>query len=127
MTLYRSISRGEIWIVDFEPGVAGHEQGGEPRPSVVVSSNDMNPDEIGLVIVVPSTSIRRPRTGEILPNHHQVEPSKENGLSKTSYFMCEQVRCVSVNRLGQRRIGRLSQQDIYEIEERLIFLMDLGA
>ncbi|MGD9685263.1 MAG: type II toxin-antitoxin system PemK/MazF family toxin [Candidatus Obscuribacterales bacterium] len=124
---HRSISRGDIWIVDFEPGVAGHEQGGQPRPSVIVSSSYMDPDDTGLVIVIPSTRTRRPKTGELVPNHYQVEPSKENGLTSTSYFMCEQVRCISVNRLSDRKIGRLSQEDLYEIEERLIILMDLGA
>lgn len=121
-----NIYRGDIWLVDFEPGVTGHEQGGQPRPAVIISSSAMNPSDTGLVIVVPSTRTRRPRTGELVPNHLQVEPSKENGLSSTSYFMCEQVRCVSINRLSERRVGRLSARDLYEIEERLIVLMDLG-
>ncbi|MBI4533005.1 MAG: type II toxin-antitoxin system PemK/MazF family toxin [Candidatus Melainabacteria bacterium] len=127
MAVHRSISRGDIWIVDFEPGVTGHEQGGQPRPSVILSSSAMDPDDTGLVIVVPSTTTRRPKTGELVPNHHQVEPTKQNGLTSTSYFMCEQVRCVSVGRLGEHKIGRLSPKDMYEIEERLIILMDLGA
>ncbi len=129
MVICRSILRSDIWLVDFEPGITGHEQGGKPRPAVIISSSAMNSDDTGLVIVVPSTTTKRidPVTGELVPNHYQMEPNKENGLSRISYFMCEQVRCVSVDRLSERRLGRLSAQNMYEIEERLIILMDLGA
>jgi mRNA-degrading endonuclease toxin of MazEF toxin-antitoxin module len=87
----------------------------------------MDPNDTGLVIVVPSTRTRRPKSGELVPNHHQVEPTKENGLTSTSFFMCEQVRCISTSRLSERKVGRLSAKDMYEIEERLIILMDLGV
>jgi mRNA-degrading endonuclease toxin of MazEF toxin-antitoxin module len=127
MAIRRTISRGDIWIVDFEPGVTGHEQGREPRPCVIISSSAMDPEETGLVIIVPSTRTRRPRIGELVPNHYQLEPTKDNGLSSTSYLMCEQVRCVSVSRPRDRKIGRVSSRDMFEIEERLIILMDLGG
>ncbi len=118
------VSRGDIWLVDFEPGVTGHEQGGEPRPCVVVSSSDLDPNATGMVIVVPSTTTRRPKVGEIKFSHHQVEPSRQNGLARTSYFMCEQVRGSSVKRLG-RKIGVLSQTDMYAIEDKLSMLLEL--
>jgi mRNA-degrading endonuclease toxin of MazEF toxin-antitoxin module len=87
----------------------------------------MDPNDTGLVIIVPATTTRRPRTGELMPSHYQVEPTQKNGLTKSSYFMCEQVCAVSITRLSQRKLGRLSVDDMYQIEERLIILMDLGA
>ena len=48
-------------------------------------------------------------------------------MPKLGLFSGEQVRCISVNRLGNSKIGRLSSKDLYEIEERLIILLDLGA
>ncbi len=126
MSRSHSTARGDIWIIDYEPGVTGHEQGGSPRPSVIVSSSDLDSNQAGLVIVVPSTRTRRPRSGELLPNHYEVKPTKQNGLASISYFMCEQIRSISINRL-QNRIGKLSPEDMFQIEERLIILMDLGV
>jgi mRNA-degrading endonuclease toxin of MazEF toxin-antitoxin module len=100
--------------------------GGEPRPAVVVSSSAMDPNETEMLIVVPSTRTRRPKTGELIPNHHQVDPDAKNGLTARSYFMCEQVRAISVKRLGSK-LGRLSTDDLYQIDERLNMLMDLSA
>jgi len=67
-----------------------------------------------------------PRTGELVPSHYQIEPNPRNGLSARSYFMCEQVRSISIKRLGSK-LGILSSDDLYEIEDRLIMLMDLGT
>jgi mRNA-degrading endonuclease toxin of MazEF toxin-antitoxin module len=40
--------------------------------------------------------------------------------------MCDQLRSVSVRRFGAK-LGRLSSDDMYETEERLITLLDLSC
>lgn len=116
-------NRSEVWIIDFAP-VTGHEQGGNPRPAVIMS---VRPNDLTeMAIVVPSTRTRMPKVGDLRGDHFEVKPDSKNGLTAISYFMCEQVRAVSTKRFG-RKIGQLSDQDMYEIEERLIELMGLGS
>lgn len=122
-----AIRRGDIWLVDFGNPV-GREQG-FTRPSAVVSADEMNSMGIGLVYVIPATSKARIRkaTGRVVPNHHAVEPSPENGLTTVTYFMCEQLRSISTDsdRLV-RRLGRLTGEDMGEIERRLKWLLALS-
>lgn len=84
-------NRGEIWLAGLDP-VKGHEQG-RTRPVLVISANEINLGPSGLCIVVPLTTKNRH-----VPGHVQVKPP-EGGLNKTSYVMCEQVRCISRDRL----------------------------
>lgn len=123
----KNIKRGDIWHVDFEP-VEGHEQGGA-RPAVIMSSDQVNCQVTELVFVIPGTRSARtdPTTGEVLPDVLRVEPSKENGLSAVTYFLCNQLRAVSTNRLGAKKMGKLTGKQLYQIEDCLIFLLDLEA
>ena len=109
-------ARGEVWTVDLDP-VRGHEQGGR-RPSVVVSSARLNQSPSGLVVVVPLTSVRK-RSGL----HVGVEPP-EGGLRRSSYLKPEDVRSISIERLG-RRLGSVSHSTLDEISSRLRMVLDL--
>jgi mRNA interferase MazF len=46
--------RGEIWLIDLNPGI-GHEQKGK-RPALIISDNSFNETRAGMVIVLPITS-----------------------------------------------------------------------
>jgi mRNA-degrading endonuclease toxin of MazEF toxin-antitoxin module len=120
----RLIERGDVWFVDLHApsGTVGHEQGGEIRPAIVISEND--PRDTQMLIVVPGTTTRSPRTGELRGDHYEVAPNQRNGLSAVTYFMCEQVRAISTLRLD-RLVGRLTDNHMFQIEERLIQLMGL--
>lgn len=108
--------RGEVWRVDLSP-VRGHEQS-ESRPAVVVSADRYNRGAAGLVIVAPMT-----RTDRGIPLHVRVEPP-EGGLRSASFVMCDQIRCVSKDRLAERW-GRLSAALLEEIEDRLRIVLAL--
>lgn len=118
------VRRGDILIVNFNP-VRGHEQNGL-RPAAVLSSDRLNSGSLGLVMVVPgTTSARRNSAGIIVPNHLEVPPTAVNGLDFTTYFMGEQLRSVSVDRLG-RRLGNLTAEELNQLRDIEIMLLDLG-
>lgn len=125
MNLAYKIQRGDIWLVDFSP-IEGHEQEGR-RPSVVMSSDAMSTEVIELAFVIPGTTKpRRDARGNTVPNHLQIDPTASNGLNSTTYFMAEQLKCASTNRFGERRVGSLSNKEMFELEDILIMLLDLG-
>jgi mRNA interferase MazF len=109
-------ARGEVWTVDLDP-VRGHEQGGR-RPSLVVSADRVNESPAGLVVVVPVTSVRKRSDF-----HVGVEPP-EGGLRRSSYLKPEDLRSISIDRLG-RRLGSVSRTTMHEIETRLRMVLDL--
>jgi mRNA interferase MazF len=120
----KALKRGQVWNVDFDPA-AGHEQQGV-RPAVVMSSDLMDTAAIGLAFVIPGTKTARTDTsGRPLPNHLLVAPNALNGLSYPTYFMGEQLRSVSIERF-LNRLGALTNEQLYELEDITIMLLDLG-
>ena len=109
-------SRGEVWLVDFDP-VRGHEQGGR-RPAVVVSTDQFNHGASGLVVVVPTTTRERG-----LPLHVAVTPP-DGGLRQRSFIKIEDVRAIARERLVERW-GTLSPGTLAVVEHRLRTLLEL--
>jgi mRNA interferase MazF len=120
-----TIKRGEIWLVDF--GAAeGREQQGK-RPAVVLSSDFLNPQLLGLIFVVPGTTrARLTAKGVLVPNHVLVRETTESGLHEQTYFMIEQLRAVAIESL-QKRLGIVDSAALAEMERKLIMLLDLPA
>jgi mRNA interferase MazF len=71
-----------------------------------------------LVVVVPLTSVDKR-----IPLHVEIEPP-EGGLSRRSWVKPEDVRSVSVERLGVR-LGSVSAETLATVEGRLRVLLDL--
>ena len=95
-------SRGDIWLVNFDP-TKGREQAGN-RPALVISINPFNHGPADLVTVLPLTS-----QAKGLPSHVLVRPP-EGGLTLPSYIKCEDVRSISKQRLA-RRLGSVTTTD----------------
>ena len=110
------ISRGEIWLLDLTPTL-GREQAGT-RPALVISHNIFNQSHAELVIVVPITSHDRR-----IRSHVRIEKG-EGGLTVESFAKCEDVRSVSKSRFI-KKYGRVSQETVKAVEQRLRFLMAL--
>ena len=100
--------RGEVWDVEFKPGVGAEIQ--KTRPAVV-----MNVPEVGrlpLCIVVPVT--------EWKPAFAQfswfvfLPPTSANGLLKESGADAFQVKSVSEHRLV-RRVGQITAEQVEQI------------
>ena len=109
------MQRGDIYLVDLEP-VLGSEAN-KRRPAVVVSNDGANVTAArlgrGVVTVVPITS----RSERVYP-FQVLLPGAETGLDRDSKAQAEQVRSVSVRRLGAR-LGVVPGPLMAELDEAL--------
>jgi mRNA interferase MazF len=112
-----SPNRGEIWWADLDP-IKGHEQGGR-RPVLVVSTNYFNNGPADVVLVIPLT-----RTDRRIPIHVPIQPP-EGGVAARSLILCDALRSVAKERLGDRPLGSVSTQTMQRVESILRLLMDL--
>src|SRR5262249_17402166 len=104
-------SRGEIWLADLGAG-RGHEQAGQ-RPVLVVSEDAFNSGMAGLVMIVPLTS--KVKKSKSIPAHISVDPP-EGGLKTPSVMLCDQLRTISKDRLGNASWGLVSAATFAEVE-----------
>ncbi len=107
--------RGEIRLTDLDP-VRGNESD-KRRPAILVSNDHANAAAArlgrGVVTVVPITS----NVARVFP--FQVRLRAElTGLRVDSKAQCEQVRAVSVQRLGQI-LGRLPASVMSQVDDAL--------
>lgn len=106
------VGRGEIWSVDFGSDPADPEQA-FIRPAIVVSDDRLHDPRLKMCIVVPGTStIRR------VSLHLVVQPDADNGLVALTAFQPEQVRSVSIKRLGDR-VGHVGALGMAQLDELL--------
>jgi mRNA interferase MazF len=110
-------NRGEIWLADLNP-TRGHEQAGA-RPVLIVSANTFNHGPAGLVFALPLT-----RTNRRIPVHVPIDPP-EGGVSAPSYILCDAIRSIAKERLGDRPWGAVSPATLRKVENYLRILMEL--
>lgn len=95
--------RGEIRLTDLEPARTGESD--TRRPAIIVSNDRANATAArlgrGVVTIVPITS----NTTQVFP-FQVLLPAAETGIRMDSKAQAEQVRSVSVERIGPV-IGRL--------------------
>ena len=107
--------RGEIRLVDLEPARAGEAD--KRRPAVIVSNDRANTVAArlgrGVVTVVPVTS----NTARVFP-FQVLLTADEVGIRLDSKAQAEQVRAVSVDRIGPV-IGRLPARQVAQLDEAL--------
>ena len=94
----QTLRRGNIYVADLEP--ARGSEANKRRPVVIVSNDGSNRivDRlgVGMVTIVPLTS-----STTKLYNFQVLLPAADTGLDEDSKAQAEQVRALSVNRLGQ--------------------------
>ena len=103
--------RGEIWLVDFNPG-RGSEQTGQ-RPALILQNDagNQNPRYPNTVVLAMSTQ------GKPIPFHIQIAPNAQNGLREVTYVKCEQVLTLAKARLlGRGPLGRLTTAEMRKVE-----------
>ena len=107
--------RGEIFLVNLDPAKSG--EANKHRPAVVVSNDGDNTSAErsgrGIITVVPVTSnITRVYPFQVLL------PAELTGLLADSKAQAEQVRSISINRLGAV-IGEVPHDLMEELDEAL--------
>lgn len=113
--------RGEIRLVDLAP--AQGAEANKRRPAVVVSNDSANAVAArsghGVVTVVPVTSnVERVYPFQVLL------PVESSGLRVASKAQAEQVRAVSVGRLGPA-LGRLDAGTLAALDDALRLHLEL--
>lgn len=107
--------RGEIRLTDLDP--ARGNNAGKRRPAILVSNDHANTTAArlgrGVVTVVPITS----NVARVLPFQVAL-PAQLSGLGVDSKAQCEQVRAVSVQRLGPV-LGRLTPPIMGQVDDAL--------
>lgn len=102
--------QGEIWNVYFDP-VRGSEQAGN-RPAIIISGDTMNKNSNLLIVCPLTTSLH------FFKGHPIIEPSQENGLTKTSEVMVFHVRTLSKERF-KKKLGKASEENVTTIHQTL--------
>jgi mRNA-degrading endonuclease toxin of MazEF toxin-antitoxin module len=114
------MKRGEIYWADLVPR-SGSEQTGR-RPVVIVSHDGFNeiPAWRSIIVVPLTTSASQVKRGPTV-----IElPGSVGGLPKTSFAVCHQVTTLDRAKLT-RRMGTLSSEVMWQIEEGLKAAVDL--
>jgi mRNA interferase MazF len=88
----------------------------------VVSEDAFNQGLAGLVMTVPLTS--KVGKSKNIPAHVPVNPP-EGGLKTPSVILCDQLRTISKDRLGQAPWGTVSAATLAEVEKVLRMLLGL--
>jgi mRNA interferase MazF len=111
--------RGELWWFDPDP-VKGRELGHKVRPCLVVSVDQVNEGPSEKVIVVPGTSIEHQIASHVRFDY------RWKGTPVTTFFCCEDVRAIAIERLGNRMApGPIPARIMSLVEEWLHRLMGL--
>jgi mRNA interferase MazF len=110
-----TMRRGEIRLVDLNPARASEAD--KRRPAVIVSNDRANATAArlgrGVVTVVPLTS----NLTRVFP-FQTLLPASRTGLRTDSKAQAEQIRSVSVERLGSA-LGRLDPDLVAELDEAI--------
>lgn len=113
------IRRGDIYYADLSP-VVGSEQGGI-RPVLIIQNNIGN--RFSPTVIAAAITSRGTKAD--LPTHIRLYADR-SGLSKDSVVLLEQIRTLDKRRLKEK-MGTLSSNDMYKIDEALSISFGLGT
>ena len=108
--------RGEIFIVDLNPGLGREIH--KKRPCLVISGNVANTQSPHVVIIPVSSQIPK------LIGMEMILVGKTEGLAKRSVVLPLYIRSIDQNRLV-KKIGEISKNKLEEVEEALRLILDL--
>lgn len=110
------MKNGEVWLIDFEPQVGQEIK--KIRLAIIVNTDALG--VLPLKVVVPLTDGLKQKQNWMA----KLSPSHSNGLSKTSFADCFQVKSLSVKRFV-KKIGVLSEEEMAEIKLCLAKVLEL--
>ena len=98
------MSRYEIWFISFDPTIGAEIQ--KTRPCVIVSPSQLDYLQTRLIAPITSKGFDAP---------YRVNFKL---LDKEAKILCDQIRCVSVDRFVSK-IGELEGEQVEELKEIL--------
>jgi mRNA interferase MazF len=117
MTSSNPPRRGEVWLVNFDPTLGTEIQ--KIRPAVVISSNEIGVLPIKLVAPITDWKDRYSRNLW----HVRIDPTDDNGLSKSSSVDTLQLRGVDTQRFI-KKLGILSLDEIASITISIVTVIE---
>lgn len=108
-----TMKRGEIWVLR-DDGYAT-----KPRPVVIIQSDKVVQFQSVILCLLTSYD------SSDVPTRVRIEPTPENGLTKTSWVMTEKITTVPKSMLHQK-IGSLSIDDLNSISTQLAVVLNLN-
>lgn len=109
------VKRGEVWIVNFNPGFGTELH--KNRPALLISANQINQHHPRVIVIPISTkNYSGPHVVKII--------SKNAGLDRQSLVLPVEIRAVDKKRLI-KKIGMLSKTEIKEAEEALKLVLGM--
>jgi mRNA interferase MazF len=108
------VKRGEIWTA------AGGVYAAKPRPSLIVQDDRF--DATDSMVVCPLTSGDHPAPLARL----LVDADSVSGLDVPSWVMVDKISAVHL-RIVTRRIGRLTAQQLAEVERLMLVVLGLAG
>lgn len=108
--------RGEIWLVNFNPGRGSEQQG--VRPSLVIQNNIGNKHGSTTIIAAITTTLKKyPITVLLSP--------QEGGLKEPSMANLAQILTIDKNRLI-KKLGALDTAKLQEIDAAVMISLGIG-
>lgn len=116
--MINKFNRGDVWFFDPDP-TRGREQK-KSRPCLILSVDTYNNGPADLLIILPLTTKKKS-----IPSHIEV---KLLGQKDASYIMCDQIRCISKERLliknrRAEKIAVVNEKTMEDIERCLKTLL----
>ncbi|HBB90131.1 MAG TPA: PemK family transcriptional regulator [Blastocatellia bacterium] len=100
--------RGDVWLVNFDPTLGSEIR--KTRPAVIISADAVG--RLPVKLVAPITDWKEHYAVNIW--HVRVDPTPDNGLTKTSAVDSLQIRGMDLQRFI-RKLGRVSATTLEEI------------
>lgn len=117
-----TLKRGMVIDVNLDPTLGSET--GKIRPCVIVT-NDIYNERIPVIQVVPVTSWNEKKSR--IATNIEIHPSKGNGLSKKSVADCLQTRPIDHRRRLVKIRGKLSSENLSEINQALKIVFELSG
>lgn len=113
------VRRGEVWLVRFDP--AEGSEIGKTRPALILQHDLINKHAPMTMLAPVTSSLSRSR----FTTNVEI-PAGEGGLDKPSQVRLTQIRCMDKRRL-HKRLGKVSEQTMQQVEEALIFALGIAT
>ena len=108
------VKRGQIYWVDFGiDNVIGSEQRNK-RPAIIISNDLGNKYSPVVSIAIITSQLTKAK----LPTHIEIETTKENGLTKKSIILTEQIKTIDKQRLIDC-IGYVNSYDMLKVDKAI--------